>query len=64
MMSDPLADSLRGVLRQLYVGPFLAYVMRNRLVDWDTEGQEGKEPRSRGVDNDLVSWTWSLGGCV
>ncbi|KAJ9106004.1 hypothetical protein QFC19_003340 [Naganishia cerealis] len=53
MMSDPLADSLRGVLRQLYVGPFVTYVVRNPLVDWDREGPEGKEAREKGVDNDL-----------
>ncbi|OCF30484.1 hypothetical protein I316_07866 [Kwoniella heveanensis BCC8398] len=47
LLSDPSSDSLRFVLRQLYVGPFLEYVVRNPLVDVDS--------RDRGVDNDLVS---------
>ncbi|WVQ94516.1 hypothetical protein IAU59_001595 [Kwoniella sp. CBS 9459] len=45
LLSDPSSDSLRFVLRQLYVGPFLEYVVRNPLVDVDS--------RDRGVDNDL-----------
>jgi hypothetical protein len=53
MLSDPLADSLRGVLRQIYAGPFVQCVIRNPLVDWEN-GEAGEE-RS-GVDNDAVSW--------
>ncbi|WVF67109.1 hypothetical protein IAT40_001854 [Kwoniella sp. CBS 6097] len=45
LLSDPSSDSLRFVLRQLYVGPFLEYVVRNPLVDVDS--------REKGVDNDL-----------
>ena len=44
MLSDPNADSLRFVLRQIYSGPFLEYVVRNPLVDMDTH--------ARGIDND------------
>jgi len=32
MLSDPNVDSLRFVLRQVYSGPFLEYVVRNPLV--------------------------------
>lgn len=51
MLSDPLADSLRGVLRQIYAGPFVQCVVRNPLVDWEN-GEEGERS---GVDNDAVS---------
>jgi len=44
MLSDPNADSLRIVLRQIYVGPFLEYVVRNPLVDMDS--------KERGIDNE------------
>ncbi|EIW63414.1 snare-like protein [Trametes versicolor FP-101664 SS1] len=44
MLSDPGADSLRFVLRQIYAGPFLEYVVRNPLVEADS--------RERGIDND------------
>ncbi|KAI8968638.1 snare-like protein [Trametes punicea] len=44
MLSDPNADSLRFVLRQIYSGPFLEYVVRNPLVDMDS--------RERGIDNE------------
>ncbi|WVQ62732.1 uncharacterized protein L199_000880 [Kwoniella botswanensis] len=44
LLSDPSSDSLRFVLRQLYVGPFLEYVIRNPLVKVDS--------REEGVDND------------
>lgn len=47
LLSDPSTDSLRFVLRQLYTGPFVEYVVRNPLVEMDS--------RKRGVDNDLVS---------
>jgi len=43
MFSDPNTDSLRFVLRQIYVGPFLEYVVRNPLVKMDS--------REHGVDN-------------
>lgn len=46
LLSDPLADSLRFVLRQVYAGPFLEYVVRNPLVTLDD--------REKGVDNDQV----------
>jgi len=45
LLSDPSADSLRFVLRQLYTGPFVEYVVRNPLVEMDS--------RTEGVDNDL-----------
>lgn len=44
MLSDPKTDSLRFVLRQIYVGPFLEYVVRNPLVKMDS--------REQGVDNE------------
>ncbi|WWC68771.1 uncharacterized protein I206_102706 [Kwoniella pini CBS 10737] len=45
LLSDPSSDSLRFILRQLYVGPFLEYVIRNPLVKIDN--------RIEGIDNDL-----------
>ena len=44
MLSDAKTDSLRFVLRQIYVGPFLEYVVRNPLVKMDD--------REHGVDNE------------
>jgi trafficking protein particle complex subunit 1 len=44
MLSDPQADSLRFILRQIYAGPFLEYVVRNPLVRMDS--------RERGIDNE------------
>jgi len=44
MLSDSKTDSLRFVLRQIYVGPFLEYVVRNPLVKMDS--------RKQGVDNE------------
>ena len=44
MLTDPRADSVRFVLRQIYAGPFLEYVVRNPLVKMDS--------REQGVDND------------
>ncbi|KAL7419686.1 Trafficking protein particle complex subunit BET5 [Cryptotrichosporon argae] len=44
LLSDPGTDSLRFVLRQIHVGPFVEYVVRNPLVDMDS--------RTRGIDND------------
>jgi len=44
MMSDPNADSLRFVLRQVYTGPFLEYVVRNPLAAMDS--------KDRGIDNE------------
>ncbi|KAG6869133.1 hypothetical protein C0993_001698 [Termitomyces sp. T159_Od127] len=44
MLSDPNTDSLRFILRQIYSGPFLEYVVRNPLVKMDS--------RDFGVDNE------------
>ncbi|KAF8210333.1 TRAPP complex subunit bet5 [Mycena galopus ATCC 62051] len=44
MLSDPAAESLRFTLRQIYVGPFLEYVVRNPLVQMDS--------REHGIDNE------------
>lgn len=44
MFSDPSTESLRFVLRQIYVGPFLEYVVRNPLVKMDS--------RENGIDNE------------
>ncbi len=46
LLSDPSADSLRFVLRQLYTGPFVDYVVRNPLIEMDS--------RKEGIDNDQV----------
>ena len=47
LLSDPAVDSLRFVLKQIYTGPFVDYVVRNPLVTPDS--------RTEGVDNDLVT---------
>jgi hypothetical protein len=47
LLSDPSADSLRFVLRQIHTGPFVEYVVRNPLVEMDS--------RTQGIDNDQVS---------
>ncbi|KAI0275551.1 Sybindin-like protein [Russula aff. rugulosa BPL654] len=44
ILSDPNADSLRFVMRSIYTGPFLEYVVRNPLVPMDS--------RERGIDNE------------
>ncbi|KAG6845935.1 hypothetical protein H0H87_000741 [Tephrocybe sp. NHM501043] len=44
MLSDPNTDSLRFILRQIYIGPFLEYVVRNPLAKMDS--------REYGVDNE------------
>ena len=44
MCSDPNTDNLRFVMRQLYNGPFIDYVVRNPLVPMDS--------REQGIDND------------
>ncbi|KAH9948545.1 snare-like protein [Amylocystis lapponica] len=44
MLSDPNADSLRFILRQIYSGPFLEYVVRNPLM--------GMDSREHGIDNE------------
>ncbi|KAJ1304869.1 hypothetical protein OPQ81_006003 [Rhizoctonia solani] len=43
MLTDPSADALRFILRQIYTGPFIEHVVRNPLADLDS--------RSRGIDN-------------
>ena len=49
ILSDPNADSLRFVLRQIYSGPFLEYVVRNPLVQMDS--------KERGIDNEYFRMT-------
>lgn len=44
MLGDPSADGLRQVLKQIYVGPFLEYVVRNPLINMDSKEQ--------GIDNE------------
>lgn len=46
MLSDPHVDTLRFVLRQIYAGPFLEYVVRNPLVAMDS--------REQGIDNEYL----------
>ncbi|KAN0091106.1 Sybindin-like protein [Tylopilus felleus] len=43
-LSDPATDGLRFVLRQIYSGPFVNFVVRNPLVPMDS--------REQGIDND------------
>lgn len=44
MLTDPRTDSVRFILRQLYAGPFLEYVVRNPLTTMDS--------REHGIDNE------------
>jgi hypothetical protein len=44
MLSDPNAESLRFVMRSIYTGPFLEYVVRNPLISMDS--------RERGIDTE------------
>lgn len=44
MLTDPKSDSLRPILRQLYAGPFVEYVVRNPLVKMDS--------KEHGIDNE------------
>lgn len=44
MLSDPKTDSLRFILRQIYIGPFLEYVVRNPIASMDS--------REYGIDNE------------
>lgn len=44
LFTDPGADSMRYMLRQIYMGPFLEYVVRNPLVEMDS--------KERGIDSD------------
>jgi hypothetical protein len=48
LLSDPTADSLRFVLRQIYQGAFLEYVVRNPLIGTDSA------KTGRGIDNDAL----------
>ncbi|KXN92460.1 Transport protein particle subunit bet5 [Leucoagaricus sp. SymC.cos] len=43
-LTDPKTDSLRFVLRQIYAGPFVEYVVRNPLVKMDS--------KDHGIDNE------------
>lgn len=44
MLTDPGAENLRFILRQIYVGPFIEYVVRNPLIDMDS--------KENGIDNE------------
>jgi hypothetical protein len=44
MLSDPEIDTLRPVLRQIYAGPFIDFVVRNPLSAMDS--------RTHGIDNE------------
>ncbi|KAH0827826.1 snare-like protein [Lanmaoa asiatica] len=48
-LSDPSTDGLRFILRQIYSGPFVDYVVRNPLVPMDS--------REQGIDNDYFRAT-------
>jgi hypothetical protein len=56
LLSDPSTDSLRFVLRQIHVGPFVEHVVRNPLIQMNS--------RDQGIDNDLVGGILSLLCCV
>lgn len=46
MLTDPNvgADAIRFVLRQIYTGPFVEFVVRNPLISMDS--------KESGIDND------------
>ena len=44
MLTDPSAENLRFILRQIYVGPFIEYVVRNPLISMDS--------KENGIDNE------------
>ncbi|KIL66245.1 hypothetical protein M378DRAFT_161107 [Amanita muscaria Koide BX008] len=44
MLSDPDANPMQSVLRQIYAGPFIEYVVRNPLSTMDS--------RTHGIDNE------------
>lgn len=44
MLSDPSTENLRFVLRQIYSGPFVDFVVRNPLISMDS--------REHGIDNE------------
>lgn len=44
ILTDPKADALRPILRQIYAGPFVEYVVRNPLVKMDS--------KEHGIDNE------------
>jgi hypothetical protein len=44
MLTDPSAEGVRFILRQIYTGPFVEYVVRNPLMTMDS--------KERGFDND------------
>ncbi|EAU91797.2 hypothetical protein CC1G_04565 [Coprinopsis cinerea okayama7 len=44
MLTDPKSDSMRSVLKQIYLVGFLEYVVRNPLIKMDS--------REQGIDND------------
>jgi len=63
LLSDPLADNMQFVLKAIYSGPFLDFVVRNYLIgvkgggldeSWGITAEKGKI-RGRGIDNDRVS---------
>ena len=51
LLSDPKIEgsTVRFMLRQIYAGPFLDYVVRNPLVPMDS--------RDRGIDNEYFRAT-------
>jgi hypothetical protein len=44
MLGDPVSDGLRRVMHQIYIGPFVEYVVRNPLATMDSKEQ--------GIDNE------------
>lgn len=44
MLTDPNTDSMRFILRQVYSGPFVEYIVKNPLMDMDS--------RDHGVDTE------------
>lgn len=45
LLTSPMAESLRFLLRQIHTGPFTDWVIRNPLVDLDSNN-------GKGIDNE------------
>ena len=62
MLSDPNTDSLRFVLRQIYAGPFLEYVVRNPLFKVSSNAiHAGVQDRKAAGYNRRAVRPWSQG---
>lgn len=46
LVTSPMTESLRFVLRQIYTGAFMEFVVRNPMIEMDSSVS------GRGIDND------------